>query len=86
MLRRLLLAGWGEPNIYAAGVGEDVQRLVAILDREVDQLLYESRTRKELVSNSAGALLDMAAQEDARAAPGYRPGDARPVIDGAAKP
>jgi len=86
MLRRLLLAGWGEPNIYAAGVGEDVQRLVAILDREVDQLLYESRTRKELVSNSAGALLDMAAEEDARAAPGYRPGDARPVIDGAAKP
>ena len=85
MLRRLLLAGAGEPNLHAAGVTDDVQRLVAILDREVDQLLYESRVRKELVSDSAAALLDMAAQENARATSGYRPGDVRPVINGGVK-
>jgi integrating conjugative element protein (TIGR03755 family) len=85
MLRRLLLAGWGEPHIYAAGVTDDIQRLVTILDREVDQLLYESRVRKELVSSSAAALLDMSGQEDSRPTTPFRPGDAKPVIDSGAK-
>ena len=88
MLRRLLLAGWGEPHIYAAGVGDDIHRLVAIIDREVDQLLYESRIRKELVSSSAAAILDLSSQTDSNRAgtPAYRPGDAKPVMDGGAKP
>jgi integrating conjugative element protein (TIGR03755 family) len=85
MLRRLLLAGWGEPHIYAAGVGEDIHRLVAILDREVDQLLYESRVRKELLTSTAAALLEMGGQEDARPTTPYQPGDAKPVINSGVK-
>jgi integrating conjugative element protein (TIGR03755 family) len=88
LLRRLLLVGSQEPNVHAAGVGEEIARLVAILDREVDQLLYETRLRREIVADTAGTLLDWArarsAQEAAR--PGYRPGDARPVEGGAVKP
>jgi len=28
---------------------------VAIIDREIDQILYETRVRKELFANTAGA-------------------------------
>jgi hypothetical protein len=79
MLRRLLLAGWQEPNLYGAGVGDDVARLVAVLDREVDQLLYETRVRKEIFAGTAGVFLEVGQALDQAGAPGYRRGDARPL-------
>lgn len=58
MLRRLLLTGQLEPNVYASPAGMDVQRITAILDREIDQLEMETRIRRELYASSALALLD----------------------------
>jgi integrating conjugative element protein (TIGR03755 family) len=86
MVRRLLLAGAQEPQIYASPAREDIQRLVGVIDREIDQLLYETRIRRELFAGAAGTFLDLGRGLDARGAPAYRPGDARPVEDGAVKP
>jgi len=81
MVRRLLLAGYQEPHVYASPAGQDIQRLIGVIDREIDQLLYEVRIRKELFAGTAGTLLDVGKGLDARGAPAYRPGDARPVVD-----
>jgi hypothetical protein len=81
MVRRLLLAGYQEPHVYASPAGQDIQRLIGVIDREIDQLLYEVRIRKELFAGTAGTLLDVGQGLDARGAPAYRPGDARPVVD-----
>jgi len=85
MLRRLLLAGYQEPHVFASAAGPEIQRMVAVIDREIDQLLYETRVRKELFANTAGTVLDMAGKADGKAneVPGLRPNDARPVENGA---
>jgi integrating conjugative element protein (TIGR03755 family) len=85
MVRRLLLAGYQEPHVYASPAGQDIQRLVGVIDREIDQLLYETRLRKELFAGTAGTLLDVGQSLDARGGPAFRPGDARPVIDSGVK-
>jgi hypothetical protein len=56
-----------------------------VIDREIDQLLYETRLRKELFAGTAGTLLDVGQSLDARGGPAFRPGDARPVIDSGVK-
>ncbi|MBA1446459.1 MAG: hypothetical protein M3H12_07635 [Chromatiales bacterium] len=57
--RRLLTTGRREPNI-AAGP-EDAQREInqslAILDTEIDSLLFETRVRKEVIGKTVLALL-----------------------------
>lgn len=85
MLRRLLLAGYQEPHVYASAAGPEIQRLVAVIDREIDQVLYETRVRKELFADTAGTVLDMAGRADRKAngVPGLRPNDTRPVENGA---
>jgi len=85
MLRRLLLTGYQEPHVFASAAGPEIQRMVAVIDREIDQLLYETRVRKELFANTAGTVLDMAGKADGKAneVPGLRPNDARPVENGA---
>jgi len=85
MLRRLLLAGYQEPHVFASAAGPEIQRMVAVIDREIDQLLYETRVRKELFANTAGTVLDMAGKADGKAneVPGLRPNDTRPVENGA---
>lgn len=86
MVRRLLLSGFQEPHVYASPAGQDIQRLVGVIDREIDQLLYETRIRRELFAATAGTLLDVGRSLDARAAPAYRPGDSKPVEDSGVKP
>jgi integrating conjugative element protein (TIGR03755 family) len=86
MVRRLLLAGAQEPQIYASPAGEDIQRLVGVIDREIDQLLYETRIRRELFAGTAGAFLDLGRGLDTRGVPLYRPGDAKPVENSGVKP
>lgn len=85
MLRRLLLTGYQEPHVFASAAGTEIQRMVAIIDREIDQVLYETRVRKELFANTAGAVLEMGGRIDERggAMPGQRPNDTRPVENGA---
>ncbi len=60
VLRRLLVTGRQEPNVSVnqAAVAA-IDDKIAVLEREIDDVLYESRIRKELSSNTALAVLRM---------------------------
>ncbi len=64
MLRRLLLAGYQEPHVFASAAGPEIQRMVAVIDREIDQVLYETRVRRELFANTAGTVLELGGKID----------------------
>ena len=64
MLRRLLLAGYQEPQVFASAAGPEIQRMVAVIDRETDQVLYETRVRRELFANTAGTVLELGGKID----------------------
>lgn len=58
LLRRTLLAGRQVPEIAAAGDAQnEIDRKVHELDRDLDNLLYEQRIRRELVSSTASSIL-----------------------------
>lgn len=58
LLRRALLAGRQVPEVAAAGDAQtEIDRKVAELDRDLDNLLYEQRIRRELVSSTASSVL-----------------------------
>lgn len=76
-LRRFLLAGRRIPEISAAGPASPmIQETVAELEREIENTLFESRVRRELVSATSQSLLGAEADRRARAsaiAPAARP-------------
>jgi hypothetical protein len=58
LLRRLLLAGRQVPEIAAAEPAQRaLERKLAELDREIENLLFDTRVRKEVVSDTVGLLL-----------------------------
>ena len=57
LLRRTLLAGRQVPEIAASPATDDIERKVTELDREIDNLLFETRVRREVVSDTAARLL-----------------------------
>ena len=60
--RRLLLSGRQVPEVYATQVArEHVDTSIAELDREIDNLLFETRVRREVVSATVVILLQRAA-------------------------
>ena len=60
--RRLLLSGRQVPEVYATQVArEHVDNSIAELDREIDNLLFETRVRREVVSATVVTLLQRAA-------------------------
>jgi integrating conjugative element protein (TIGR03755 family) len=85
-LRRFLLTGRLVPEISAAGPVRDViAEKVVELEREIDNTLFETRVRRELVSTTSQALLYSEAQRRAASrtvAPAARP-EARPLQGGA---
>jgi integrating conjugative element protein (TIGR03755 family) len=57
-IRNLLLTSVTLPEVTAATVAvSEAQKKVATLNRFIDDLLFENRVRKEVVSNTASALL-----------------------------
>ena len=62
-IRRLLLAGKRVPEVasYTAAT-EAVDQAVTELEREIDGFLYEQRVRKEITTNTAGAVIARANQ------------------------
>ena len=61
LARRLLLSGRQVPEVYAAEVArEHADASIAELDREIESLLFETRVRREIVSETAGVLLERA--------------------------
>ena len=60
--RRLLLSGRQVPEVYATEVArEHASEAIAELDQEIENLLFETRVRKEVVSNTVTTLLERAA-------------------------
>ncbi len=60
--RRLLLSGRQVPEVYATEVArEHADSSIAELDKEIENLLFETRVRKEVVSNTIATLLQRAA-------------------------
>ena len=60
--RRLLLSGRQVPEVYATDVArEHADTSIAELDREIDNLLFETRVRREVVSETVVTLLQRAA-------------------------
>ena len=60
--RRLLLSGRQVPEVYATEVArEHADNAIAELDKEIENLLFETRVRKEVVSDTVATLLERAA-------------------------
>lgn len=60
--RRLLLSGRQVPEVYATDVArEHADQSIAELDKEIENLLFETRVRKEVVSDTIITLLERAA-------------------------
>ena len=60
--RRLLLTGRQVPEVYATDVArEHADASIAELDKDIENLLFETRVRKEVVSDTVALLLQRAA-------------------------
>ncbi len=60
-VRRLILAGRQTPDVAAAEPAQKLlDRKLVEIDREIDNLLFENRVRRELVSATAAAVLQAA--------------------------
>lgn len=83
--RRLLLSGRQVPEVYATEVArEHADASIAELDKEIDTLLFETRVRKEVVSDTVSVLLQRAAarRDASLSVPPAGPVDPRPFKDG----
>jgi integrating conjugative element protein (TIGR03755 family) len=62
LARRLLLTGRQVPEVYATEVArEHAESSIEELDKEIENLLFETRVRRELVSDTVATLLQRAA-------------------------
>lgn len=65
--RRLLLSGRQVPEVYATEVArEHADASIAELDKEIENLLFETRVRKEVVSDTVTLLLQRSAAKRQR--------------------
>lgn len=82
--RAVLLTGLSLPEVTAAGEAmRDTQDTIDRLTRYIDDLMYESKVRKELTSNTALAILgsQFAADTQAMRVPDARPVDPAPLTE-----
>ena len=85
MARRLILSGRQVPEVYAANVArEHADTAIAELDREIDNLLFETRARREVVSDTVVTLLQRAAarRQASMSVPSVPVIDPKPLKDG----
>ena len=85
LARRLLLTGRQVPEVYATEVArEHADASIAELDREIESLLFETRVRREVVSETVGILLHRAAarRQSSLDTPTVRRLDPRPLERG----
>jgi len=83
--RRLLLTGRQVPEVYATEVArEHGDASIAELDKEIDSLLFETRVRREVVSDTVAVLLQRAAarRQSSLQVPQVSPVDPRPLNRG----
>lgn len=83
--RRLLLSGRQVPEVYATEVArEHADTAIAELDQEIESLLFETRVRREVVSDTITVLLQRAAarRQSSLNVPQGEPIDPRPLNNG----
>ncbi|MCH8073420.1 MAG: integrating conjugative element protein [Proteobacteria bacterium] len=83
--RRLLLSGRQIPEVYATDVArEHADSSIAELDREIENLLFETRVRREVVSDTVVILLQRAAarRQASLNIPSVPAIDPQPLING----
>lgn len=83
--RRLLLSGRQVPEVYATEVArEHADAAIAELDKEIENLLFETRVRREVVSDTVSVLLQRAAarRQASLNVPQTDPIDPRPLRHG----
>ncbi|MGB5255055.1 MAG: integrating conjugative element protein [Sedimenticolaceae bacterium] len=83
--RRLLLSGRQVPEVYATKVAREHADISIIeLDKEIENLLFETRVRKEVVSDTVAVLLQRAAarRQSSLNVPQGSPVDPRPLSHG----
>ncbi len=83
--RRLLLSGRQVPEVYATEVArEHADTAITELDKEIESLLFETRVRREVVSDTVTVLLQRAAarRQAALNVPQAGPIDPRPLSNG----
>ena len=83
--RRLLLTGRQVPEVYATEVArEHADSSITELDKEIENLLFETRVRKEVVSDTIATLLQRAAarRQASLNVPQVSPLDSRPLRNG----
>ncbi|MDX1252287.1 MAG: integrating conjugative element protein [Gammaproteobacteria bacterium] len=88
LARRLLLTGRMEPNIAKVDTAQQsINRAVTELDRAIEDLLFESRVRQEIVSGTVREVLnyDSARKRRALQAGGVAPVDPHPLVGGAVR-
>lgn len=84
MLRRLLQSGRMEPNIYASGLGRDIDLAVEHISQAIENVLFETRIRREMFSQTASVLLGSSQQRVAGNASTStaKPNDGKKIING----
>ena len=83
--RRLLLSGRQVPEVYATEVArEHADKSITELDKEIENLLFETRVRKEVVSDTIATLLQRAAarRQSSLKTPEVPTIDPRPLSNG----
>ena len=83
--RRLLHSGRQVPEVYATEVArQHADTAIAELDKEIESLLFETRVRREVVSETVTVLLNRAAarRQSSLDIPQASPRDPRPLNNG----
>jgi len=83
--RRLLLSGRQVPEVYATKVAREHADISIIeLDKEIENLLFETRVRREVVSDTVAVLMQRAAarRQSSLNVPQVSPVDPRPLSHG----
>ncbi len=84
LVRQMLITGLSIPEALPDPVSDEVQKKIVQVNRAIDDLMYEVRVRKEVVSSSASTIVD--AYRGSRASSGSNapvaPAEKRPLVDG----
>ncbi|NOU21842.1 MAG: integrating conjugative element protein [Methyloglobulus sp.] len=86
-LRRLLQTGRMEPNIYASGLSTDIDLAVSHITQAIDNVLYETKIRREMFAQTATVLLGTGQNrtKDNADTTTATPNDVKPIENGEVK-
>ncbi len=89
VVKRALLAGKKEPNVYALQIAKDqIDMAIGELDKEIEAIKYEKDFKNQFATQSIGTLLDEAYfnQQAGKYIKGPVPADTKPLENGHVQP